>query len=178
MSRLGKKPVVVPSGVTVDIKDKTVHVKGPKGQLELTIQKRINIKKDESVLNLSLIDDEHPKFLGLYRTLVFNMIEGVSKGFEKKLNLVGVGFKAQVSGTKLIMSLGFSHPCEFEIPKGLEVKVEKNVQLTVSGSDKQQVGQFASTLKHLRKPEPYKGKGVHYVGEYIRKKAGKSAAKK
>ncbi len=179
MSRIGKQPIEVPKGVEVKIEKKNVRVKGPKGELELEIQKEISVKQEENVLTLVIDNPTCPsKFQGLYRALIANMVNGVSKGFSKDLELKGVGYRAAVQGQQVNLQLGFSHPTLIDIPKGLEVKVDKNVLLTISGADKQQVGQFASLLHHLRKPEPYKGKGVHYVGQYVRRKAGKSAAKK
>ncbi len=179
MSRIGKQPIEVPKGVEVKIENKHVRVKGPKGELELKIQKEISVQKEESVLTLVIDNPTCPsKFQGLYRALIANMVDGVTKGFTKELELKGVGYRAAVQGTKVNLQLGFSHPTLIDIPEGLAVKVDKNVLVTISGADKQLVGQFASLLHHLRKPEPYKGKGVHYVGQYVRRKAGKSAAKK
>tara|TARA_B100000745_G_scaffold280683_1_gene212955 strand:- start:252 stop:794 length:543 start_codon:yes stop_codon:yes gene_type:complete len=180
MSRLGEMPIEIPKGVDCQINGKNVSVKGPKGNLKLEIKKDILVVKDQEQLLVSLgkTKDEGTKFQGLYRTLIFNMVEGVTKGFEKKLELKGVGYRAAVQGTKLNMQLGFSHPTVFDIPSGLDVKVENNTLVTISGADKQLVGQFAAELHHMRKPEPYKGKGVHYLGQYVRRKAGKAGSKK
>lgn len=180
MSRVGREPIEIPKGVEIKIDGKNVHVKGSKDELSLTILKEIAVTQDDNKLTLTI---ENPKstptcFLGLYRTLIANMVHGVTEGFKKELELKGVGYRAAVQGNAVSLQLGFSHPTLIEIPKGLQVKVDKNVLVTITGSDKQLVGQFASTLHHLRKPEPYKGKGVHYVGQYVRRKAGKSASKK
>lgn len=180
MSKLGKQPVVLPKGVEFKQTGKTVSVKGPKGQLELKIEKDIAIVADTNKVTLALGNSEEKstQFLGLYRTLIYNMVLGVTEGFSKKLELKGVGFRAAVQGNDLNLQLGFSHPTKKPIPQGIEVKVENNVLVTISGVDKQLVGQYAAEIHHMRKPEPYKGKGVHYVGQYTRRKAGKSAAKK
>lgn len=179
MSRVGKQPIEVPKGVEVKIEGKTVTVKCGKNELKLEILKPISVKQEENFLKLEIDNPQTPNaFLGLYRSLIANMVLGVTKGFSKELELKGVGYRAAVQGNKLNLQLGFSHPTEIEIPTGIEVKVDKNVLVTITGADKQLVGQFASKLHHLRKPEPYKGKGVHYVGQYVRRKAGKSASKK
>ncbi len=180
MSKLGKQPVILPKGVECKIDQKVVNIKGPKGQLKLKIERDIKFLQEPQQLTLLI---ENPitcpsKFHGLYRTLINNMVLGVTEGFSKQLELKGVGYRAAVQGNQLNLQLGFSHPTKKDIPEGLQVKVEKNVLVTISGIDKQLVGQFAAEVHHMRKPEPYKGKGVHYVGQYVRRKAGKSAAKK
>ena len=179
MSRLGKKPIQVPSGVTVAVVNGTVTVKGAKGELSLALHPHTTVTLAEGgkeinvgVLNPTELLDRG--LWGLTHKLVKNMLEGVLKGFEKQLELVGVGFKAAVSGTKLNLDLGFSHPVVFELPKGVTAKVEKNV-ITLAAADKQLVGQTAAAIRKLRKPEPYKGKGIRYVGEAVRQKAGKAA---
>lgn len=179
MSRIGNQPIAIPKGVEVKIEKNKVIVKGSKDELTLDILKKVSINQEDGQVKLSVEGTQTPtKFQGLYRSLISNMVDGVTKGFSKILELKGVGYRAAVQGSKIAMQLGFSHPTELEIPKGLEVKVDKNVQITIKGADKQLVGQFAATLHHLRKPEPYKGKGVHYQGQYVRRKAGKSASKK
>lgn len=180
MSKLGKQPVELPKGVEFKLTGKNVSVKGPKGQLELKIEKDVSVVADTEKVTLTLGNTEQKttQFLGLYRTLINNMVIGVTEGFSKQLELKGVGFRAAVQGNELNLQLGFSHPTKKTIPDGIEVKVEKNVLVTISGINKQLVGQFAAEIHHMRKPEPYKGKGVHYVGKYTRRKAGKSAAKK
>jgi large subunit ribosomal protein L6 len=177
MSRLGKNPIAIPAGVTVKVADGSVTVKGPKGELVQAIhpnvivevagaEAKVSVKDPEAILDRSL--------WGLTHKLVKNMITGVTAGFSKQLELVGVGFKAALSGAKLNLDLGFSHPVAFELPKGIEAKVEKNI-VTLAGASKQLVGQTAAQIRKLRKPEPYKGKGIRYVGEAVRQKAGKAA---
>lgn len=179
MSRIGNQPIEIPSGVEVKIDANRVIVKGSKTELTLDILKKVNVALEDKQVVLSIDGTDTPsKFQGLYRSLIANMVTGVTQGFTKIMELKGVGYRAAVQGTKLNMQLGFSHPTEIQIPEGIEVKVDKNVVITIKGADKQEVGQFAAKLHHLRKPEPYKGKGVHYQGQYVRRKAGKSAAKK
>lgn len=175
MSRVGKKPVVLPSGVKAEKKDLTLAITGPKGTLNLALHPLVNVSVSEQEILVDVANKQSKKekaLWGLFRALVQNLVEGVTKGFEKKLEVIGVGFKVALQGTKLVMSLGFSHPVEVEVPKGLTVTVEKNV-ITISGADKQQVGQFAAEVRELKKPEPYKGKGIKYVDETILRKAGK-----
>lgn len=178
MSRIGKQPIKIPEGVEVDIKDNVVKVKGPKGELKQEISAGILVVKQGNAL---LIKPEKTTkaisaLWGLSRALLQNCIEGVTNGFEKKLEIVGVGYKAGLEGEKrLNMSVGFSHPVKMEIPEGLKVFIEKNI-ITVSGIDKQAVGQFAAEIRAVRKPEPYKGKGIRYLGEKVRRKEGKKAA--
>ena len=177
MSRVGKQLIIIPSGVTVKIEGQKVSVKGPKGDLERTFHSNTVIVLNGREISVSV---KNPKegfdrgLWGLSRVLISNMITGVTEGFFKKLEIAGIGFKAQVQGNKLVLSLGFSHPVELEFPKNISAVVEKNL-VTVSGIDKEQVGQFAATIKLLKKPEPYKGKGIKYQGEKIRRKAGKAA---
>ena len=184
MSRIGKQPVVVPSGVTVTVsKDNQLIVKGPKGELKQSVDRDITIEvKDGQVLFSRPTDQiRHRAMHGLYRALVENMVKGVTEGFKKNLELVGVGFKASNQGNLLDLSLGFSHNIIFEIPKELSVKTAQekgdNPKIYLEGIDKQLIGQVAAKLRGLRKPEPYKGKGVKYVGEVVRRKAGKAAGK-
>lgn len=184
MSRIGKQPVVVPSGVTVTVgKDNQLTVKGPKGELKQEVDRDITIEvKDGQVLfNRPTDQIRHRALHGLYRSLVENMVKGVTEGFKKNLELVGVGFKASNQGNLLDLSLGFSHNIVFEIPKELSVKTAQekgdNPKIFLEGIDKQLIGQVAAKLRSLRKPEPYKGKGVRYVGEAVRRKAGKAAGK-
>ncbi len=181
MSKIGKEPVEIPKGVECRIEGNTISVKGPKGTLSLVLLRGVKALLEGNKM-MFLVDEKKQggstKFQGLYRTLVSNMVKGVTDGFIKKLELKGVGYRAAVQGAKLNLQLGFSHPTLKEIPSGVEVKVENNTLITISGSDKQLIGQFASEIHHMRKPEPYKGKGVHYLGQYVRRKAGKAAAKK
>ena len=184
MSRIGKQPVILPKGVTVTLgKDNQLTVKGPKGELKQEVDRDITIEVTESQVNFTRPTDQirHRALHGLYRSLVENMVRGVTEGFKKNLELVGVGFKASNQGNLLDLSLGFSHNIVFEIPKELSVKTAQekgdNPKIFLEGIDKQLIGQVAAKLRSLRKPEPYKGKGVRYVGESVRRKAGKAAGK-
>lgn len=175
MSRVGNKPINIPPEVTVDIEDQRVKVKGAKGELEYNFHTLIHFEKKDSIIMVKVRKQEEKKsreLWGLSRVLLANMIDGVTKGFQKKLEINGVGYRAAVSGQKLSLELGFSHTIEFLLPKGIEAKVEKNV-ITIGGIDKQLVGETAARIRALRKPEPYKGKGIKYVDEIIRRKAGK-----
>ncbi len=182
MSRIGKLPVKVVSGVTVAVAGNTVSVKGTKGELSFDLPAGISAKIEEGFVLLERTGEEREvrALHGLSRAMVSNMVEGVSSGFEKRLEIIGVGYRASTSGQKIDLTLGFSHPVALTAPKGVEVKMsedkkDKNV-IIVSGADKQAVGEFAANIRKLRKPEPYKGKGIRYVGEYVRRKAGKSAS--
>lgn len=184
MSRVGKQPITMPSGVTVKVSsDNVVTVKGPKGELTQAVDPAIEIAIGDGTIEVKRPSDEINlrAMHGLYRSIIANMIKGVTDGFEKKLELVGVGYKATNQGNILDLALGYSHNIIFDIPKELKIETltEKgaNPIITLSGSDKQLLGQVAAKIRGLRKPEPYKGKGVKYVGEYIRRKAGKSAGK-
>lgn len=175
MSRVGKKPVILPQGVTAELKDRTLTVSGPKGNLMLALHPKVQVAVTGSEITIDVAkkDDKKERALwGLFRSLAQNLVDGVVKGFEKKLEVNGVGFKVAIAGSKLTLNLGFSHPIDVEIPKDLQVAVEKNV-ITISGTDKQRVGQFAAEVRDLRKPEPYKGKGIKYEDEVILRKAGK-----
>lgn len=180
MSRKGKIPVQILSGVEVTIADSKISVKGPKGSLEQVLTHGINVAKenDQIVVTLDESSNENKNFHGLYRTIIENLIVGVTKGFEKSLEMIGVGYRAAVKGKDLDLQVGLSHPSIMPIPDGIEVKVEKNTKIIISGIDKQKVGQFAATIRSIRPPEPYQGKGIRYVGEFVRRKAGKAAAKK
>jgi large subunit ribosomal protein L6 len=180
MSRIGNAPIVVPSSVTVSINDAEVSVKGPKGQLKQSFRSEIAIKQaDGKVVLTRKTDSRLTRSLhGLTRTLVANMIKGVTDGFHRNLEIVGVGYRAQMEGTKLIMQLGYSHPVEVVPPPGTTIAVGKGNVITVSGADKQAVGDLAAYIRDKRPPEVYKGKGIKYEGEYIRRKAGKAASKK
>ena len=176
MSRIGKLPVAVPSGVNVTLGDGEVQVKGPKGELRQPLLRHVEVKLvDGSVVVERKGDDKvHRSAHGLTRTLVNNMIEGVSKGFRKTLEIQGVGYRAAKSGEKLNLTLGYSHPVSFEPPKGISLSVEGTNKIHIDGIDKQQVGQVAAEIRELRPPEPYKGKGIRYSDEVIRKKLGKA----
>ena len=175
MSRIGKKAVAVPSGVTVTIEGQTVTVKGPKGQLAWTVAEEIEVKQEGAELLLSKrVDNTRAQAMwGLSRTLVANMVEGVTSGFEKTLELVGVGYRAAMKGNALSMQLGFSHEVDVPAPAGVTFAVPKQTEIKISGIDKQVVGEIASQIRRLRPPEPYKGKGVRYAGEKVRRKEGK-----
>ncbi len=179
MSRIGRLPIPVPDGVTIDIQGQTVTVQGPKGSLTLTAHPAIQVQvEDRRVLCRRSSDEKAHKALhGLTRSLVRNMVDGVLKGFERRLELVGVGYRASLLGPNLNLALGFSHPILYPIPKGIKVEVKDQTQLLVSGIDKQLVGAVAAKIRSFRPPEPYKGKGVKYAEERIRRKAGKTGAK-
>ena len=176
MSRIGKLPVAVPNGVNVTINDGEVAVKGPKGELRQRVLAHVAVKLEDGRVIVDRKGDakEHRAAHGLTRTLVNNMIEGVSKGFRKTLEIQGVGYRAAKSGEKVNLTLGYSHPVSFEPPKGITLSVEGTNKIHIDGVDKQQVGQVAAEIRNLRAPEPYKGKGIRYEGEVIRKKLGKA----
>ena len=177
MSRLGKNPIAVPKGVTVTVADGLVTVKGPKAELSFKPHPNVIVEVAGSEVKVEVMspDEKFDRSLwGLTHKLVLNMIQGVTVGFSKQLEVIGVGYKVAVAGSKVNLDIGFSHPVTFELPKGIDAKVEKNV-LTLSGADKQTVGQVAAQIRKFRKPEPYKGKGIRYVGEAVRQKAGKAA---
>ncbi len=180
MSRIGKLPIPVPSGVTVTINGSDVTVKGPKGELKRTIRPEISIKQEDGKLLVSPNSDDRQVHAlhGLTRTLVANMVKGVTDGFTRNLQIVGVGYRAAVEGNKLTMQLGYSHPVIIEPPKGITVTVTQNTKIAVTGHDKQAVGDMAAFIRSRRPPEVYKGKGVKYENEVIRRKAGKAAGKK
>jgi len=179
MSRIGKLPIAIPDKVSVEVHDHTVTVKGPKGTLTMTAHPLIDVQvKDRQVICGRPSDEKFHKALhGLTRSLIANMVEGVTKGFERKLELSGVGYRASMLGQNVNMSLGYSHPIVFPVPPGIKIEVRDQTQLTVSGLDKQLVGAVAAKLRSFRPPEPYKGKGVKYAEERIRRKAGKTGAK-
>jgi large subunit ribosomal protein L6 len=184
MSRIGKQPVVIPSGVTVNVtKEGVITVKGPKGELKENIDRDINVEVNGSEVNISRPTDQirHRAMHGLYRSLISNMVKGVTEGYKKDLELVGVGYKAANSGNVLDLALGYSHNIIFEIPKELKVATVtekgKNPIISLEGIDKQLLGAVAAKIRSLRKPEPYKGKGVKYTTEVVRRKAGKAAGK-
>jgi large subunit ribosomal protein L6 len=184
MSRIGKQPVVAPNGVTISVnKENVVTVKGPKGELKQAIDRDITVEVKDGQITFARPTDQirHRALHGLYRSLVSNLVKGVTDGYQRKLELIGVGFKAANQGNVIDLSLGFSHNIVFEIPKEIKVVTAQekgqNPTITLEGIDKQLIGQVAAKLRGLRKPEPYKGKGIRYVGEVVRKKAGKAAGK-
>jgi len=175
MSRIGKKAVPVPNGVTVTIEGQTVSVKGPKGQLAWTVADEIEVRQEggELLLSKKVETTRAQAMWGLSRTLVGNMVTGVTEGYERKLELVGVGYRAALKGNALSLQLGFSHDVDLPPPTGISFAVPKQTEITISGIDKQQVGEIASQIRRIRPPEPYKGKGVRYAGEQVRRKEGK-----
>ncbi|PLR96390.1 50S ribosomal protein L6 [Bacillus sp. T33-2] len=176
MSRVGKKPIEVPTGVTVALDDNLVTVKGPKGELSRTFSPEMEIKVEDNVINISRPSDakQHRALHGTTRAVLANMVEGVSKGFERSLELVGVGYRASKQGKKLVLSVGYSHPVEIEPEEGLEIEVPANTKVVVKGTDKERVGALAANIRDVRPPEPYKGKGIRYEGEHVRRKEGKT----
>jgi large subunit ribosomal protein L6 len=177
MSRIGKKPIEIPTGVEVKIEGQKVTVKGVKGELIREFRPEVKIEMKDNVILTSISSDEKLSraLWGLTRMLLFNMVKGVSEGFQKQLEIQGVGYRAELAGNVLNLNMGFSHPVNLPIPEGLTALVEKNI-ITISGINKEDVGQFAANIRKVRKPEPYKGKGIRYVGEYVRRKVGKKVA--
>lgn len=177
MSRIGKLPIIIPNGVTITVSDDhTVTVKGPKGQLSEKISPLIGLEMENGVMNVTRSTDqkEHRSLHGLSRTLINNMVVGVTTGFQKDLEITGTGYKAQLQGAKLVLNLGYSHPIEFDPPQGIEFVVPAPTKISVKGINKQVVGQIAAEIRIKRKPEPYKGKGVRYANEIVRRKEGKT----
>lgn len=176
MSRVGKKPVTIPAGVKVEMAGTKVTVQGPKGKLVTEVHPRIKVDIDKQVIQVSRPTDIRTDraLHGLVRSLIQNMIIGVTEGYKKELELEGVGFKAALKGKVLNLSLGYTHPIDYSIPEGITVVCPKPTQITITGNDKQVVGQVAAEIRRYHKPEPYKGKGIHYVGEHIRRKQGKT----
>lgn len=178
MSRVGRKVIVVPSGVKVQVSEHALEVQGPKGKLSTPVPPGIKFALEGQQLSCQRSNDEQKlrAFHGLARALAQNAIKGVTEGFSKDLDIVGVGYRAQVEGNKVVFALGFSHPIEFKVPDGIKIAIEKQTHLTVSGIDRQKVGQVAAEIRDLRRPDPYKQKGIRYVGELLKKKAGKAGA--
>jgi large subunit ribosomal protein L6 len=177
MSRIGKQPITIPSGVEVNVDGARVSVNGPKGNLQQTFHTDMRIVMEDGILRVERPTDErlHRSLHGLTRTLLANMVDGVTNGFEKRLEIVGVGYRATLKGSDLELAVGYSHPVTFRPPQGIEFEVPAANRITVRGIDKQLVGEVAAEIRKVRKPEPYKGKGIRYEGEYVRKKAGKAA---
>jgi len=178
MSRIGKKPIAVPKGVTVAVHADGVEVKGPKGALKQRVPPGITfeVKGAELVATTERVDPELSKFHGLARSLMANAVVGVTQGFKKELDIVGVGYRAELKGKQVIFALGYSHPVILDIPNGIDVAVDKQTHITVTGIDRQLVGQVAANIRRMRKPDPYKQKGVRYMGEVLKKKVGKTGA--
>lgn len=179
MSRIGKRPVPIPKGVTLSIDGQTVKVKGPKGELSRTVHPEMKLAMEEGTLTVSRPSEEtrHKALHGLTRTLIANMVEGVEKGYQKILEIQGVGYKAELNKTGLNVVVGYSHPVTYKAPEGITFAVTNNTLVTISGPNKELVGQVAAEIRQIRKPEPYKGKGIRYQGERVRRKAGKTGAK-
>lgn len=179
MSRIGRRPIAVPAGVDVQIDGSTVRVKGPKGELARTLHRDVIVRRDEGELKVERPSDqaEHRALHGLSRTLVANMVEGVTTGFKKTLEIVGVGYRAETKPFGLTLALGYSHPIDYRAPQGIELRAVTPTVVEVAGIDKEVVGQVAAEIRSLRPPEPYKGKGIKYQGEVIRRKAGKAGGK-
>jgi large subunit ribosomal protein L6 len=177
MSRIGRQPIAVPSGVDVRVDGSHVAVKGPRGQLEQGFHQDMRILMEDGTIRVERPSDErdHRSLHGLTRSLIANMVEGVTNGYEKRLEIVGVGYRATLKGADLELALGFSHPVSIPAPQGIEFEVPAPTRIVIRGIDKQQVGEVAASIRKIRKPEPYKGKGIRYEGEHVRKKAGKAA---
>ena len=178
MSRIGNKIITVPSGVKIQLKDGTVEIQGPKGKMAVRVPGGIQFEQKDGTLVAKRQSEEQRALHGLARALVANAVTGVTQGFKKDLDIVGVGYRAEVKGKILVIALGFSHPVNFPIPEGIQIAVEKQTHLTVTGADKAQVGQIAANLRALRPPDPYKQKGIRITGERLKKKAGKAGAAK
>ena len=176
MSRIGRKPIEMPAGVSVVPEHAAVVVKGPKGSLRVAMPEGISVEKQEGRMVTLRHSDDQSALHGLVRSLMANAVRGVTQGFEKHLDIVGIGYRSEVKGNTVVFTLGYSHPIEFPIPQGLSVSVEKQTHLVVSGTDKQKVGQVAAEIRGLRPPDPYKNKGIRYTGERLKKKVGKAAA--
>ena len=173
MSRVAKNPIKLPSGVDINISGSQLKVKGPKGNLELVLHPGVSLAENDGEYLVKPDGDKNLAMAGTFRTLVGNMVTGVSEGFQKKLKLVGVGYRAQLQGNKLNLALGFSHPVEYQVPEGVSVETPSQTEVVVKGIDKQKVGQIASEIRAFRPPEPYKGKGVRYADEYVVRKEAK-----
>jgi large subunit ribosomal protein L6 len=177
MSRIGRAPVAIPSGVSVDLKGREVHVKGPKGEISWEAHPAIAVAVEESAVTVTPVTETRigKAMHGTARQLIQNMVRGVTEGFSKSLEIVGVGYNAKIQGKNLVLQIGFCHPVDLSIPEGLTVECPANTRINVTGVDKQMVGQFAANVRRVRPPEPYKGKGIRYVGEQVRRKAAKAA---
>src|SRR6202043_1435928 len=176
MSRIGRKPIPLPSGVKIALQSDRVEVQGPKGKLSVGVPRGIRFEQKDGVLNALRDTEEHRALHGLARALVANAVRGVTEGFKKDLDIVGVGYRAGLKGKVVVFALGYSHPIEFPVPEGIQITVEKQTHLSVSGADRAKVGQVAANIRALRPPDPYKQKGIRLVGERLKKKAGKAGA--
>src|SRR6201997_4942068 len=178
MSRIGNKPIPLPSGVKVAVAADKIDVQGPKGKMTVAVPRGVSFEQKDGVLNVKRASDEHRAVHGLARALVANAVHGVTSGFKKDLDIVGVGYRAELKGKTVVFALGYSHPVEFAVPDGIQIDVEKQNRITVSGADRARVGQVAADIRGLRPPDPYKQKGIRLVGERLKKKAGKAGAAK
>lgn len=178
MSRVGKKPIAIPKGVEIKLEDRTLTVKGPKGTLSRSVHPKVNVQVQDQEVTVTIdgASKDLKSLHGLHRALIANMVTGVTKGFERGLEIVGVGFKADLSGRTAVLNVGFSHPVNFSLPEGIDAKIEKT-RISLAGIDKELLGLTASKLRDIKSPEPYKGKGIKYAEEYIRRKAGKAGKK-
>ena len=178
MSRIGKKPIAIPKGVEVKLKGAQLTIKGPKGELNLSVHPDVKLDMEGDSISVSVVDEtrESRSIHGLFRVLIDNMVTGVTKGFERVLEIVGVGYRAELKGRTAVFNLGYSHPINFELPEGIDAKIEKT-KITLSGIDRELLGMTAAKIRSFRKPDPYKGKGIKYAGEMIRRKAGKAGIK-
>jgi len=176
MSRIGRMPIEVPTGVTIQVEVTAVTVKGPKGNIQVPLPRGIRLEKPDATYLVQMEHEEQVALRGLIRAEVANAVEGVSKGFEKHLDIVGIGYRAEVSGKSIVFALGYSHPIEFPIPEGISVSIDKQTHLVIKGADLRLIGQTAARIRSLRPPDPYKNKGVRYTGEKLKKKVGKAAA--
>lgn len=179
MSRVGKKPITIPDKTSIDYSDRQLVVKGEKGSLSRTLHPAVDLTIQENTISVTIDQDDRKNrsLQGLTRSLVANMVDGVSKGFERTLEINGIGYRAEMKGNAIVLNLGYSHPIDFELPDGISAAVDKNNVIRLTGIDKEKVGQTAASIRKLRKPEPYKGKGVKYAEEYIQRKAGKTGTK-
>jgi large subunit ribosomal protein L6 len=179
MSRIGKRPIAVPNGVEIRFDDKMLTVKGPKGELRRSIHPNVDLQIDDSQISVSVSDNSKKSrgLFGLFRTLISNMVVGVTEGFQKTLEINGVGYRAEVSGTQLVLNLGYSRPITYPIPAGINAQIEQRNRIILRGIDKELIGATASKIRALRPPEPYKGKGIRYEDEYVRRKIGKAGIK-
>ena len=177
MSRVGNRTIIIPTGVTASVDGNTVTVKGPKGELSTVINENITVNINENEITLTRKNDNYKNFHGTANANINNMIIGVTNGFEKKLESVGVGYRFQLKGAELVVTAGYSHPVNVKVPEGIKLEVPSNTELFIRGIDKQLVGEFAANVRKIRKPEPYKGKGIRYADEHIRRKEGKKASK-
>jgi large subunit ribosomal protein L6 len=177
MSRIGKKPITIPKGVTAKVVDGAVELQGPKGKLRQAVPPGINFELADGHLHAKTSGEELGAFHGLARSLVANAVTGVTDGFKRELDIVGVGYRAELKGKQVVFALGYSHAVVFDVPNGIDIAIDKQTHITVTGVDRQLVGQVAANIRRLRKPDPYKQKGVRYTGEVLKKKAGKTGAK-